>query len=420
MKPFRHSIVLGILTSALMNSQTPNSPAPPVAPQVDHREVRHGATVVDPYFWLREKTNPKVVQYLEAENAYTEAVTKEIKPFSDALYQEMLGRIKQTDLSVPARRGPYLYYSRTEEGKQYPIQCRRKGSMEAPEEVLLDLNELGKDKKFVSLGAFAVSDDQNLLAYTIDYVGFRQYALQVKDLRTGATLPDTTERVTTVAWAADNKTLFLTTEDEVTKRSDKLFRHVLGASAFELLYEDKDELYDITLGKTRDHQYLVVLSESKDTSENLYLRASEPEGKFAVFLPRENKHRYYLDHREGLFYIRTNKTGKDFAVMTASVKDRRDRSLQGIRRLRGEDAGPQPPARVQLQERRLDHRGLPRAGLLRVPRRHAGFRFHHLPLQLSEPDHAAQRLRFRYPHREIDAAQAAGGARRVRSQTVCE
>ena len=213
-----------------MNSQSTNTPAPPVAPQVDHREVRHGATVVDPYFWLREKTNPKVVQYLEAENAYTEAMTKELKPFSDALYKEMLGRIKQTDLSVPTRRGAYLYYSRTEEGKQYPIQCRRKGSMEAPEEVLLDLNELGKDKKFVSLGGLAISDDQNLLAYTIDYVGFRQYALHVKDLRTGATLPDTTERVTTLEWAADNKTLFLTTEDAVTKRSDKLWRHALGAA----------------------------------------------------------------------------------------------------------------------------------------------------------------------------------------------
>ena len=140
----------------------------------------------------------------------------------------MLGRIKQTDLSVPTRRGGYLYYSRTEEGKQYPIQCRRKGTMDAPEEVLLDLNELGKDKKFVGLGGFVVSDDQNLLAYTIDYTGFRQYALHVKDLRTGQTLPDTTERVTSLAWAADNKTLFLTTEDAVTKRSDKLWRHVLG------------------------------------------------------------------------------------------------------------------------------------------------------------------------------------------------
>ena len=140
--------------------------------------------MIDPYFWLREKSSPQVVKYLEAENAYTAALTGNLKPFSDAIYQEMLGHIKQTDLSVPTRRGEFFYYSRTEEGKQYPIQCRRKGSMEAPEEILLDLNALGKDRKFVGLGGFVVSDDHNLLAYTIDYTGFRQFGLQVKDLRT--------------------------------------------------------------------------------------------------------------------------------------------------------------------------------------------------------------------------------------------
>ncbi len=197
--------------------------------------MRHGATVVDDYFWLREKSNPKVVEYLEAENAYTAAMTKDLAPFSDALYQEMLGRIKQTDLTVPSRRGDYLYYSRTEEGKQYPIQCRRKDNMEAPEEVLLDLNELGKGRTFVGLGAFKVSDDQSLLAYTIDFTGFRQFSLQVKDLAADRLLPDTMERVTSLEWAADHQTLFLTTEDEVTKRSDRLWRHVLGAADFQLL-----------------------------------------------------------------------------------------------------------------------------------------------------------------------------------------
>jgi oligopeptidase B len=208
---------------------------PPVAPRVKHREVHHGETVVDDYFWLREKSDPKVARYLEAENAYTGHATAGLKPFSDALYKEMLARIKQTDLSVPVRRGDYLYYTRTEEGKQYPIQCRRKGTMQAPEEVLLDLNELAEGKTYAGLGAFVVSDDQNLLAYTIDYTGFRQYALQVRDLRNGQTLPDMTDRVTSVAWASDNKTLFLTTEDAVTKRSDKLWRRSLGSKHFELV-----------------------------------------------------------------------------------------------------------------------------------------------------------------------------------------
>jgi oligopeptidase B len=310
------SILLGLFSATLLTAQTP-----PTAPRVEHREVRHENTVIDDYFWLREKSNPKVTQYLEAENAYTAAMTKDILPFSDALYKEMLGRIKQTDLSVPTPSRGYLYYARTEEGKQYPIQCRRKGTMEAPEEVLLDLNELGKDKKFVGLGGFTVSDDQNLVAYTIDYTGFRQYALRVKDLRTGQTLPDTTDRVTSLAWAADNKTLFLVTEDAVTKRSDKLWRHVLGTAKFEEIYNDKDELYDIGVGKTRDLKYLVMQSEAKDTSEVRYLRADRPADNFAVFLPREKGHRYYVDHREGLFYIRTNKSGRNFAVMTAPVND---------------------------------------------------------------------------------------------------
>ena len=316
----RTTISLLVLVSGL-TAQTP-APTPPVAPARDHRELRHGSTVIDPYFWLREKSNPEVVKYLDAENAYTEAMTKDLKPFQDALYQEMLGRIQQTDLSVPTRRGDYLYYSRTEEGKQYPIQCRRKRSMEAPEEVLLDANELGKTHKFVGVGSFLVSDDQNLLAYTVDFSGFRQYSLQVKDLRTGKTLPDTAERVTSLQWAADNKTIFYTTEDAVTKRSDKLWRHELGAAASAgPIYDEKDELYDIDLSKTRDKKYLVLNIEAKDTTEALYLRADHPADPFAVFLPREKKHRYYVDHHEGQFYIRTNQHGRNFEIATVPVAD---------------------------------------------------------------------------------------------------
>lgn len=310
--PLRYVLLLGLLAALWVAAQTP-----PVAPRIEHREVRHGATVVDDYFWLREKSNPKVAEYLEAENAYTATMTKDLLPFSDSLYKEMLGRIKQTDLSVPVARRGYLYYSRTVEGKQYPIECRRKRNMETPEEVLLDMNELGKDKKFVGLGGFVVSDDQNLVAYTVDFTGFRQFALRVKDLRTGQTLPDTTERVTSLAWAGDNKTLFVVTEDAVTKRSDKLWRHVLGSAKFEEIWNEKDELYDIEIGKTRDLKYLFLQSEAKDTSEARYLRADRPADTFTVFLPREKGHRYYLDHREGLFYIRTNKSGRNFAVMTA-------------------------------------------------------------------------------------------------------
>src|SRR5579863_4968429 len=303
----------------VLNAQ--DTPTPPVAKRVEHQEVRHGATVVDHYFWLRERTNPEVIQYLEAENAYTAAMTKDLAPFQDALYKEMLGRIKQTDLSVPERRGNYFYYTRTEEGKQYPIHCRKKGSLDANEEVLLDLNELAQGKKFVGLGAFVVSDDQNLLAYTTDFVGFRQFSLHVKDLRTGEVLPDTTERVVSVQWAADNKTLFLTTEDAVTKRSDRLWRHRLGETAFEPVYEEKDELFRVHISKTRDKAYLLLHIGSTDTTEVRYLRATHPQASFTVFLPREKKHRYDIDHRENLFYIRTNKNAKNFQIVTAPEND---------------------------------------------------------------------------------------------------
>src|SRR5436305_10564797 len=185
MRFIRQLLTLGLLMTTPLCSQTL---APPIAPHNDHRETRHGATVIDPYFWLREKSNPEVVKYLEAENAYTQAITGNLKPFSDAIYQEMLGHIKQTDLSVPTRRGDYFYYSRTEEGKQYPIQCRRKGTMEAPEEILLDLNELARGHAFFSLGDFIVSDDGQLLAYSTDTVGFRQYQLHVEDLGDGRLL----------------------------------------------------------------------------------------------------------------------------------------------------------------------------------------------------------------------------------------
>jgi oligopeptidase B len=222
---------------------------------------------------------------------------------------------------VPVREDGYFYYTRTEEGKQYPIRCRKKGSLDAKEEVLLDLNELGKGRKFVGLGAFVMSDDQNLLAYTIDYVGYRQFNLQVKDLRTGATLSDTIERVDSVAWAADNRTLFLTTEDAVTKRANRAWRHTLGGKEFEPLFEEKDEVFRLGVHKTRDKKYLFLACESTDTTEFRYLRADQPNSDFTVFLPREKQHRYFLDHREHLFYIRTDKGAKNYQVFTTPEGD---------------------------------------------------------------------------------------------------
>src|SRR6202035_357480 len=230
--------------NAATSSFTPDSPGsgapqPPVARRQPVEHAVHGDRLVDDYAWLRDKNNPEVIAYLNAENAYTDSLLRGTERFQEKLYQEMLGRILQTDLSVPYRLRGYLYFARTEEGKQYQLHCRRRDAEEAPEELLLDLNALAAGHSFLSLGSFAVSDDNSLLAYSLDTTGFRQYTLQITNLRTRQTLPERIERVTSAAWAADNRTLFYTIEDETTKRSYRLYRHVLGASEPDaLLYEE--------------------------------------------------------------------------------------------------------------------------------------------------------------------------------------
>ncbi len=319
-------LVLAIAAASAISCSTRRAPAPPVAQRIDHKVVWHGETVVDPYHWLREKADPEVTKYLEAENAYTAAMTEDLKPFREALYAEMLGRIKQTDLSVPVRQRNYYYYSRTEEGKQYPVYCRKAaapdGSFDekAAEFVMLDQNEMAKGLPFLSIGEASVSDDDNLMAYSTDTTGFRQYVLHVKDLRTGEILPDAAERITSGEWAADNRTFFFTTEDPVTKRSDQFWRLTLGGTP-ELLYREDDTLYSVYAGRTKDKKYVILGIQSTDTWEMHVLDAAKPSGELKIVLPRENGHKYDLEHRDGLFYIRTNKGAKNFRVVTAPVSD---------------------------------------------------------------------------------------------------
>ena len=298
-----------------------SAPQPPMAEKKTKTTDIHGYTLVDDYFWLREKTNPAVMSYLQSEDSYTESVMKPTAAIQQRLYDEMLSHIKQTDKTVPYRWGDYFYYSRTVEGKQYPIYCRTKGSVDAPEEIILDQNELAKDQKFMAIGAFAPSDDGNLLAFTTDNTGYRQYTLQVKDMRNGQLLPERIERVNNISWATDNKTFFYVTEDPVTKRSDKFFRHVLGSDTNDLIYEDKDELFDIATYRSRDKAVIFVESGSKTSTEVLYLPANDPSAKLKVIIPRSPEHEYDVDHRGDLFYIRTNKGAKNFKVVTAPVSD---------------------------------------------------------------------------------------------------
>ena len=281
----------------------------------------HGTTLVDDYFWLREKTNPAVLAHLQAEDAYTETVMKPTAALQEKLYKEMLSHIKQTDTNVPYRAGNYFYYSRTEEGKQYPIFCRKKGSLEGAEEIVLDVNELAKGQKFMSVGTFQPSNDGNLLAYSTDNTGYRQYVLQIKDLRTGQLFPERIERVTSFTWANDNKTFFYVTEDQVTKRSDKFFRHVLGTDKMDLVYDEKDELFDIGTYRSRDKSVIFLQFFSKTSNESRYLRADDPDGTLKVIIPRTPEHEYDVDYRDNLFYIRTNKGAKNFRIVTAPVND---------------------------------------------------------------------------------------------------
>ena len=302
-------------------------PTPPVAKKIPKVDTVHGDLRQDDFAWLRQKDDPEVLAYLRAENDYTEAVMKPTEAFQAALYAEMLARIKEDDQTVPYRRGAHFYYSRTEKGKQYPIYCRKAGSVEAPEEVTLDLNRLAEGHPFLSLGASAVSDDGNLLAYSTDVTGFREYTLYVKDLRTGALLPDRVEKVAGLAWAADGQTLFYATEDEA-KRPYRLWRHRLGATADDLVYEEIDALFRLDVGRSRSLAYLFAASASFTATEVRYLRAAEPTGSWTVLLPREPEHEYDVDHGTApsgdLFYIRTNGGGRrNFRLVTAPVDDPR-------------------------------------------------------------------------------------------------
>ena len=291
---------------------------PPVAERVPHVTEIHGQTFSDDYFWLRAKDEPAVLRHLEAENAYTEALLRPTQTLQQQLYDEMLGHIKQTDLSVPYRLGAYSYYARTEEGKQYPIYARRSNAPDSPEEITLDLNELAQGHSYLGLGAYEVSDDGRLLAYALDTTGYRQYTLQVKDLRDGSVLPESIERVTSVAWAADNATLFYTTEDPVSKRTDRFWRQRLGGGSAELLYEETDDRYDIGTGRTNDRVFILVASYSKSTTEWRALRADRPEGTPAVIVARSEGHRYSVEHHGDSFYIVTNRGAVENRIVRAA------------------------------------------------------------------------------------------------------
>ncbi len=297
---------------------------PPIARIVPRALTLHDDVRQDDYYWLRDKNSPEVIEYLQAENAYTEARMAPAESLREQIYNEILGRIQQTDLDVPARRGDYFYYVRTEEGKQYPIFCRKQSSLQAPEQVLLNGNELAAGKEYFALGSFAVSEDGTLLAYSVDYNGSEQYTVSVKNLITGELLPESIPNTSEgIIWANDNRTFFYVTFD-ATKRPEKVHRHIIGRGTEldEVVFTEPDPLFTFHLGKTRSRQFLLITSiNASTTSEVLFLSAHQPEGNFQVFTPRRVGVEYYTEHQGDRFLVWTNQDGAiNFKLMETPVK----------------------------------------------------------------------------------------------------
>jgi oligopeptidase B len=297
------------------------NPSPPIAAIKPKELTIHGHTRVDNYFWLRERENPEVITYLESENAYTEAMMAHTKPLQEELYAELVGRIQETDSTAPIKKGEYFYYDRTEAGKQYPIHCRKHGSLDAPEEILLDENALAADTKYFKLGIFQVSPNQQLLAYSTDTSGGERYTLVVKNLATGEMLADAVpDTFYSVEWANDNRTLFYNKQNDVW-RSDRVFRHTLGSDPSEdvEVYNEGDELFNVYMHKTRDDAYIVITSSSMETTEQHFLNADTPDGDLTRLAPRQRGWRYYLNHRQGEFFILSNEEARNNKLMVTAV-----------------------------------------------------------------------------------------------------
>jgi len=294
---------------------------PPQAPEIPHEITEAGHTRNDPFFWLREKANPDVLKYLQAENRYTETALKPTEKLRDTIYHEMRRRIKEDDVSVPQKIGDYYYYSRTETGKQYAVHCRKKRSLDATEEVILDENELAKGQKYFRVGILSVSPDHKLLAYSTDTNGGETYVIRIKTLETGELLPEEIKNSSySFAWANDNKTFFYDQLDDAN-RPYKALKHILGTSVNQdpTVYEEKDARFFLEISKSRSEKFIFVSVESERASEVRFVDADRPEGEFTLIRPRENDLLYSVEHHGDRFFIVTNENAKNFKVVETPV-----------------------------------------------------------------------------------------------------
>jgi len=316
-------IVATLLIASAMTAAQP-VPQPPVAPREAKDVTVHGDRRIDDYFWMRERDDPRTLPYLKAENAYADAWLAPHAALKEKLYQEMYGRIRQDDDSVPYRKGDWWYSTRTAQGDQYARYIRRRAAgadrrydTAGADQTMLDLNEMARGKAFLRLGQAAVSRDASRLAYTVDFTGGRDFALHVRDLASGRDDAWSVSEVSSAAWGNDSRTIYYTTMD-ATKRSNRLWRHVLGDTGADLLLlEEKDELFDIGVDKTRDERFVTVLAESKDSNEVRVIDADATAATVAMrtVMPRRADIEYHLDHRAGSFYVRINDTGRNFRLV---------------------------------------------------------------------------------------------------------
>lgn len=300
----------------------PSKRQPPTLKKIPTKMTIHDHTRVDDYYWLKQRENPEVVDYLNRENSYTDRQMAHTAKLQNRLFEEMKGRMKQDDSSVPALYHGYYYYSRKEEGKQYEIHCRRKGSMEAAEEVILDVNQLGQGHKFVAVRGLSVSPDNNLLAYGVDTRGRRLYQIRIKNLTTGEHLPDVIDAgAANMTWAADNKTLFYTKSEPGTLRRYQVRRYELDGGKDSLVFEEKDDTFSVRVGKTASQKYIKLDSRQTVATEVRLIPADKPQAEARVFCQRERGHEYKVDHLGERFFILTNRNALNFKVMTTKESD---------------------------------------------------------------------------------------------------
>lgn len=295
---------------------------PPIAKKIPKELVHHNETRIDNYYWLNQREDKEVIKYLKAENEYTEKMLAHTKEFQNKLFKEIKGRIKQTDISVPYKYNGYFYFSRFEEGKEYPIFSRKNGSLDAKEEILLNVNDMAEGFEYYNVGDYSISKNNQIIAYSVDTVSRREYTIHIKEIYSDKVYSETIEKTSgEIIWANDNKTFFYSKKDPITLREYQIYRHTIGTDAKQdvLVYQENDETFSISVGKTKSEKYIVIGSSSTLSSEMRFLDADKPYGEFQLFQARAKDFEYSIDHYEGNFYIVTNYQAKNFRLMKTPI-----------------------------------------------------------------------------------------------------